>query len=287
MRKYVMVVFLVVLAVIIVSGCATPTSGVRYHYGESLPLAPMPVAISSVPVVVEIPPQPREVWLQTSQGSVQAWQQGRETYVVDGAGQIIPVSSGIGLDIVYSNPQDIRVMRHEDRSDFYALLRADQQGHRQSMDWARYRLQRDQQEHWQELDDRRQDLREQEQAVQVLEDLNRMRNQNVLSGTNVIPTSTQIQERRREVKTPIVVRTSEQRSVRVTVPSVSKPVVTERRVNVERKSPVVVPPKKRTSRPEVSIVRERVTPVSPTSVRAQRVVVRPEVGSQPRTRGER
>lgn len=283
--RYALVIMLAVMAVV-VSGCATaPSSGVNYHYGAHLPLVPAPV------VVVETPPQPREVWIETSRGSVQAWQQGGQTYIVDGLGQTIPVPSGVGLDIVYTNPGDIRVMRQEDRADFHSMLRADQQNHNQSMNWARYRLQRDQQEHRQEMEERRQDLREQEQVIETLEDLNRMRNQNVLLGTNTIPT--QVQDRRiqqQEVKIPAtVIRTSEERSVRMTTPSVSRPLATERRVEraevAEQRKSVVVPPKKRTSAPVVTCERV-VTPRQSASVNSQRVV-RPEAGSQPRTRGER
>lgn len=281
--RYALVIMLAVMAVV-VSGCATaPSSGVNYHYGSRLPLAPAPV------VVVETPPQPREVWIETSRGSVQAWQQGGQTYIVDGLGQTIPVPSGVGLDIVYANPGDIRVMRQEDRADFHSMLRADQQNHNQSMNWARYRLQRDQQEHRQEMEERRQDLREQEQVIETLEDLNRMRNQNVLLGTNTIPTPAQVQERR---QMPVFVRVPEQRGARSTVPSVSKPLVVERRVEraevvEQQRKPVVVPPKKRTSAPVVT--REPVVTRQSTSARPERqkMVVRPEAGSQPRTRGER
>ncbi len=290
MKQYILVLVLAVLAAVFVPGCATaPSSTVaRYHFGSELPQqTPMVTAVPAV-VVVETPPQPRVVWVKTNQGYVQAYEEKNQTYVVNGAGEMIPIPSGTGLDIVYVEPRDIQVMRQESRSDFYALLRADQQNHRESMDWARYRLQKDEQEHQQMLEERRQDLREQEQLVDNIQDLNQMRNQNVLLGTNTIPTPAQIQERR---QAPVLVRVPEQRGARSTVPSVSKPLVVERRVEraevAEQRKPVVVPPKKRTSAPVVT--REPVVTRQSTSARPERqkMVVRPEAGSQPRTRDGR
>ncbi len=278
------------LAAVFVPGCATaPSSTVaRYHFGSELPQqTPMVTAVPAV-VVVETPPQPRMVWMKTNQGYVQAYEEKGQTYVIDGAGEMIPIPSGTGLDIVYLEPQDIRVMGQENRANFYAQLQAEQRDHRRSMDWAQYRLRQDQQEHRQELENRQQDLREQEQLVDNIQDLNQMRNQNVLLGTNTIPTPAQIEERR---QTPVLVRVPEQRGARSTVPSVSKPLVVERRVEraevAEQRKPVVVPPKKRTSAPVVT--REPVVTRQSTSARPERqkMVVRPEAGSQPRTRGER
>ena len=207
---------------------------------------------------------------------------------------MIPIPSGTGLDIVYVEPRDIQVMRQEARADFYALLRADQQNHRESMDWARYRLQKDRQEHQQEMEERQEDRRDQQQLMDIVDEVNDIRNQNLFLGTNIIPTPSQVQDRRlpQGVKIPAtVIRTSEERSVRMTTPSVSRPLATERRVVraevVEQRKPMVVPPKKRTSAPVV--VREPVVTRQSASSRPERqkMVVRPEAGSQPRTRGER
>ncbi len=276
MNKSFLVILLAVVAT--VSGCASTSSGglVNYHYGASLPLG------KTSPVVT--PSQPREVWIQTPEGTVQAWQQGRETYVVDGSGQMIPVPSGVGLDIVYTNPHDISVMRREDRSDFYALLRADQQGHRQSMDWARYRLQRNEQEHRQEIRDRQEDRRDREQTIEIFQDLNRLRNQNIYLGTNIIPTPEQMRARRPEVSPSITVRTSTSRSVRANVntPSYSvKPYVAQPRSQRVERKPVASPQKRQ---PAPRVAPRRVVALKATVSPQTRVVTRPGVAPQPKTR---
>ena len=269
-----MVGILAVLAVL--SGCASTPSGgglVNYHYGASLPVATTSAVV--------IPSQPRKVWIQTPEGTMQAWQQGRETYVVDGAGQMIPVPSSVGLDIVYTNPRDISVMRREDRSDFYALLRADQQNHNQAVNWARFRLQQDRQEHQQEIRDRQEDRRDREQAIEVIQDLSRLRERNVSLGINIIPTPEQVRVRRQTP--PTVVRTSTSRSVRATPTASSssaKPYVAQRRQAVERK-PVVTPQKRQTA-PRVAVERPQRNKV--TASPQTRVITRPGAMAPPQTR---